>query len=129
MPVVVWKNNPMMGVPHKVHKTECRIGKSTFAKVVFDKNLFADTMSFLQKHKWLLGVMKNVNKDHHIKALIWVRDYLTVKVPHRNMGLWANEDVDALNDKVWPLLLNKGIYRPVTAANIQYARLKRNQRL
>lgn len=118
----------MPSITDPVHKAQGRAGQKPIEEVVLDHNSSSsNSCGLAQQAHGVVRVMENVHKHHHILASITARNSTSVEVFNWNMGLAANQDIEAFYFDVGAFLRNKGGEQTIAATHVQHARTQWNE--
>lgn len=110
----------MRCVANPIHERQRKSGRKSIAIVILDDNTFPRySACLLEQCKRIAGMMKHVNEDYRIEALVGMRNQLTVVLHDRNLEVASQENVDSVDRNVGPLIKKKFGDRSVATTHIK----------
>ena len=120
-PIVVGEGHAVAGIADPVHKAQGGSGKHALQQVVFDEKMLArDAGRFPQQSLLFRRMMDHVHQKNHVKRAGREGQIHAVELPHRNMGLPANEHVNAFDAHIGAEIGDCAGEQAVATAHIEH---------
>ncbi len=92
--------------------------------MVFDDHgSSSNPLRFPQQHDWIVGMVQDVHKQHHVDAVVRVRDVPSVEDAKWKLSVLTDQDIDALDSKIGTQLEETSVHRSITRPDVEDARL------